>query len=548
MQGLGPGSLLGAAREAAYGEISAEARQLGKAEIVGIDTWEHEGEDESKMTPRERARYRARKGRRFLREADEARSPEQKASLKTDFRRQLGPSVPSIDPYGSYHLPLQYDTDRLPYGARPADDEPHIVLEYRELVPKLDKHCVRLFAEGGGKRYLEECRKTEEQVQAERLLLDADLSEREAIEIRDEAALAEAVAQAAMTQLDSENYSEALIKRLEDERGKIVDASRHDYTDIYRWDPDGIALEEVDSDDGWDDDVVMNNANISKTFRVSRYNCQIPEDYLDLQRQFVALHPTQFRPLSIERPDGSLVQPNEKHFVHGETIVFREFGIYNNDGVERPSDAIRASLVTKAQAKNNIEDTVEAMTAVLAARRAASSATNDDLEAEIAEEEEALRKEREFGLELADEFERLEKKKAALRKANDDARAALAQEIAGDEEALREEQGKLAEAKAAYRLAAEPFLFDWERMHAEDCRDDVPLRDTVQPPVLTSGDKRQASIQTPRTERAWQTSSLAARRAGQMRAGRSKPTPFNLKEEGGNGRGAGRWYVSGCGR
>ena len=40
---------------------------------------------------------------------------------------------------------------------------------------------------------------------------------REAIEIRDEAALAEAVARAAMTQLDSENYSEeALRKRLED--------------------------------------------------------------------------------------------------------------------------------------------------------------------------------------------------------------------------------------------------------------------------------------------------------------------------------------------
>ena len=53
---------------------------------------------------------------------------------------------------------------------------------------------------------------------------------------------------------------------------------------------------------------------------------------------------------------------------------------------------------------------------------------------------------------------------------------------------------------------------------------------------------------TPRTEKAWQTSSLAARRAGQMRAGRSKPTPFHLGEEGGNGRGAGRWYVSGCGR
>ena len=151
-------------------------------------------------------------------------------------------------------------------------------------------------------------------------------------------------------------------------------------------------------------------------------------------------------------------------------------------------------------------------------------------------------------MELEAEFEQLEKKKAALRKANDDARAALAQEIAGDEEALREEREKLAAAKEAYRLAAEPFLFDWERMHAEDCRDELPLRDTVQPPVLTSGDKRQASIQTPRTERAWQTSSLAARRAGQMRAGRSKPTPFHLGEDGGNGRGAGRWYVSGCGR
>ena len=154
----------------------------------------------------------------------------------------------------------------------------------------------------------------------------------------------------------------------------------------------------------------------------------------------------------------------------------------------------------------------------------------------------------EFGLELEADVARLEAKKAALAKANADARAALVQDIAADEEALREEQGKLVEAKEAERLAAEPFLFDWERVHAEDCRDDLPLRDTVQPPVLTEGDKRQASIQTPRTEKAWQTSSLAARRAGQMRAGRSKPTPFNLKAEGGNGRGAGRWYVSGCGR
>jgi len=292
----------------------------------------------------------------------------------------------------------------------------------------------------------------------------------------------------------------------------------------------------------------MNNANIQKQFKVSRYNCQIPEDYLDLQRQFVALHPSQYRPLSIERPDGSLVQPNEKHFVHGETIVFREFGIYPSDSVQRPSDKVRASLAAAIQTKAEIEDTVEAMTAALDAKKAASANGNAALAAEIAAEEEALRKEQEFGLGLEADVARLEKKKAALLKANDEARAAREADLAADEEALREEKEKLAAAREAERLASVPFLFDWERVHAENCRDDLPLRDTVQPPVLTGGDKRQASIQTPRTERAWQTSSLAARRAGQMRAGRSKPTPFNLKAEGGNGRGAGRWYVSGCGR
>ena len=285
-----------------------------------------------------------------------------------------------------------------------------------------------------------------------------------------------------------------------------------------------------------------------KTFKVSRYNCQIPEDYLDLQRQFVALHPSQYRPLSIERPDGSLVQPNEKSFEHGETIVFREFGIYHNDAVQRPSDSIRASLAAAIQARAAIEDTVEAMNAVLDAKKAQSANDTSALAAEIAAEEEALRKEQEFGLGLEADVERLAAKKAALLKANDEERAARSQEIAADEEALRAEKERLAAAKEVERLEAVHFLFDWERIHAEDCRDDLPLRDTVQPPVLTEGDKRQASIQTPRTEKAWQTSSLAARRAGQMRAGRSKPTPFHLGEDGGNGRGAGRWYVSGCGR
>ena len=190
------------------------------------------------------------------------------------------------------------------------------------------------------------------------------------------------------------------------------------------------------------------------------------------------------------------------------------------------------------------------MTAVLAARRAASSANNDDLEAEIAAEEEALRKEREYsGLELEADFERLEKKKAALAKATADARASLMDEIAADEEALREERERLAAAKEAYRLEAVHFLFDWERIHAEDCRDDLPLRDTVQPPVLTEGDKRQASIQTPRTERAWQTSSLAGRSAGRPDARRAVGQPEGLRPSiwgrtGGMGAAPGRWYVT----
>ena len=96
----------------------------------------------------------------------------------------------------------------------------------------------------------------------------------------------------------------------------------------------------------------MNNANISKTFKSVAVQLSNTGGLSRLAEAICRAASYQYRPLSIERLDGRLVQPNEKHFVHGETIVFREFGIYNNDGVERPSDAIRASLFMKAQVKD----------------------------------------------------------------------------------------------------------------------------------------------------------------------------------------------------
>ena len=519
MQGLGAGSLLGAAREAAYGEISTDARAVGRAEIVGMETWEKEGQDETNMTPRARARHRARRGRRFLREAVE------NAPAPAAEERQLGPSIPAVDPYGSYHLPLAFDTDRLPYGARPSHDEPHIVLEYRELIPKLDKPAVRLFAEGGGKRYLEECRKTEEQVQAERLAHDTDLTVLEAIEIRDEAAAAEAAYQACLTQLDSKNYSATLIKRLEDQRNGTLDAKRPDFTDIYNFDPAGLALEEMDSDDDSIlNNVEMSNANVLKTFKVHRFTCQIPEDYLDLQRQFVALHPKQYRPLSIERPDGSLVQPNDKNFADKETIVFREYGIYPDDYALRPARRIKATPLEKK---------IDAERRCLAAVEGALSRDHAVLEEATRDLEGALIVEK----------RRVEDGGPASYKAQDltadigklEARAASVLKEVDDATLQRE----ACETRLAAAVRAP---FDWEREHAEACRDAAPLRDADQPPVLAQGDRRQGAIPSPRAKKAHQASSLASQRLGSMRAGRAKATPFNLDA------GAGRWYVSGCGR
>ena len=58
--------------------------------------------------------------------------------------------------------------------------------------------------------------------------MDADLTEREAIELRDEAAAAEAAAEAAASYLDAKEGSEELIKRLESQR--IGDRNKkHDF-------------------------------------------------------------------------------------------------------------------------------------------------------------------------------------------------------------------------------------------------------------------------------------------------------------------------------
>ena len=116
-----------APREAAYGEISAEARQLGRRRSSMTP-----GSTRAPTSPDDAsgARGTARKG-----DASCARPMKRITRTKAaedGFRRQLGP-IPSIDPYGSYHLPLHYDTDRLPYGARPGAATRRR-FEYRELI------------------------------------------------------------------------------------------------------------------------------------------------------------------------------------------------------------------------------------------------------------------------------------------------------------------------------------------------------------------------------------------------------------------------------
>ena len=233
-------------------------------------------------------------------------------------QRQLGPTRPAIDPYGMYHLPHERDSGRLAYGSRPAGAEPHVVLEYRELVPALNRHAVRQLMNG---TYMAEAAKSEEQKVSEEAVRNADLTAAEVVELRDEAAAADAATLAALTYLDATDGSDALLKKLEAQR---VGPQKHTGMSygldaICQYPPDS------DSDNDSMADVELSMANTHLDYKVHRHRCQIPMDYLDLQRNFVAQHPDQYRPLSIEREDGEVIQPHEKRFYDGETIVFREF-------------------------------------------------------------------------------------------------------------------------------------------------------------------------------------------------------------------------------
>ena len=132
MLGLQAGSMTAVAREAAYGEVSAEGRRT--TEVVGLSKGKETAPsiDLSELTPRSRARERAKRGRRQARRASGAAAADDLAAAVDDYaapdeaerpttgdlKRQLGPTKPTIDPYGSYHLPLAYDTDRLAHNGR----------------------------------------------------------------------------------------------------------------------------------------------------------------------------------------------------------------------------------------------------------------------------------------------------------------------------------------------------------------------------------------------------------------------------------------------
>jgi len=178
--------------------------------------------------------------------------------------------------------------------------------------------------------YMAEAAKTEECKEAEAAVRNADLTSAEVIELRDEGAAAESAAQAAMTFLDMNDGCDALLKKLEAQR---IGPQKHSGFS-YGLDPVCQNPPDSDSDNDSMDDVEFSMANINLDFRVHVHRCQIPADYLDLQRNFVAQHPGQYRPLSIERADGSAVQPHEKCFVDGEVIVFREFTMSKNERVK----------------------------------------------------------------------------------------------------------------------------------------------------------------------------------------------------------------------
>lgn len=164
-------------------------------------------------------------------------------------------------------------------------------------------------------------------------------------DLEDAAAVAAAAASATASALDAANKSSLIVDRLTEEEfnAKVAAKCRargcdEDFFDGKRYSVDRICLDPMDDDESDNDSmksVEMNMANAHLDFRIHRHRCQIPRDYIDLQRHFVAQHPKQYRPLSIERVDGTVILPSHKRFEHGETIVFREFTLAPFEGTTR---------------------------------------------------------------------------------------------------------------------------------------------------------------------------------------------------------------------
>lgn len=225
-----------------------------------------------------------------------------------------------IDPYGAYHA----ERDR--YATRPSATEPHIVIEYRQLVPKLDKDTVRRLRCGF---YLPRQPAVDEPPQ---VVTEAERAEADAV--------AAAAADAAAAAVDAANKSGAIVDRFKDE-DFFAHAKKSGGPGRFSVDP--ICLEPMvdDSDDDSMHSVELTMANSFLNYKVHRHRSQIPRDYIDLQRHFAAQHPTQTSPLSVERADGAVILPWDKQFDDGETIVFREFTLDDDDVVQHAKPRAR---------------------------------------------------------------------------------------------------------------------------------------------------------------------------------------------------------------
>lgn len=172
-------------------------------------------------------------------------------------------------------------------------------------------------------------------------------------DLEDAAAVAAAAASATASALDAANKSSLIVDRLKEEDFNAKVAAKckaqwcdEDIFDGIRYSVDPICLDPLNDDESDNDSmtsVELNMANTRLAYKVHRHRCQIPRDYIDLQRHFVAQHPRQYRPLSIERDDGTIIFPSEKRFEHGETIVFREFTLAP---IETTSPELRSIMPT----------------------------------------------------------------------------------------------------------------------------------------------------------------------------------------------------------